>query len=220
MPKGFTENEKTLIREQLLSEGYKQFSAYGLRKTTIGGLARAVNISTGAFYQFYESKEALLMDVIELAEQRFRQEMLAVLDRPGPSPRARLYAVFKSAFDLLKTTPILQFFSGSDYDLLFRRVPPDKLREHLDSDKLFFRDLFVRCIDAGIPISVQPEEAVALMYPLVLAVMHAEDFGQTEIDSGVDRLLELLAAYFLGEVELQLQEGCFAVFDANQGNYA
>jgi AcrR family transcriptional regulator len=220
MPRGFTENEKTLIREQLLSEGYKQFSAYGLRKTTIGGLASAVNISTGAFYLFYESKEALFMDVVELAEQRFRQEMLAVLERPGPSPRARMFAIFKSAFDLLKTTPILQFFSGSDFDVLFRRVPPDKLREHLASDKLFFRELFIRCQDAGIPIAVQPEEAVELMYPLVLSVMHADDFGQMDIGGGIDRLLELLAAYFLGEVDLQLQEPFFAASAADQGNYA
>ena len=74
MPKGFTEHEKELIRKRLLKEGYKQFSAYGLKKTNIEELAEAAKISKGAFYLFYESKEALFMDVVEVAEQRYRQE--------------------------------------------------------------------------------------------------------------------------------------------------
>ena len=88
MPKGFTEHEKELIRKRLLEQGYKQFSAYGLKKTNVEELAEASGISKGAFYLFYESKEALFMDVIELAEERFRQEILAAIDLPGPSPRA------------------------------------------------------------------------------------------------------------------------------------
>ncbi|NTU61928.1 MAG: TetR/AcrR family transcriptional regulator, partial [Chloroflexi bacterium] len=35
MPKGFTEQEKELIRKRLIEQGYKQFSAYGLKKTNI-----------------------------------------------------------------------------------------------------------------------------------------------------------------------------------------
>ena len=65
MPKAFTEQEKELIRKRLLEQGYKQFSAYGLRKTNIEEVASACGISKGAFYLFYPSKEALFMDVVE-----------------------------------------------------------------------------------------------------------------------------------------------------------
>ncbi len=112
MPKGFSEREKELIRTRLVEEGYRQFSAYGLRKTNVEELARAARISKGAFYLFYESKEALFMDAAELAEQRFRQEVVATVDLPGPSPRARLLAVFRKAFDLLHTIPLLQLFTS------------------------------------------------------------------------------------------------------------
>src|SRR5260221_5269003 len=89
MPKGFTEREKDLIRARLIKAGDKQFSAHGLKKTSIEELTEAAKISKGAFYLFYESKEALFMDVAEQAEQRSRQEIFAAIDRPGPSPRAR-----------------------------------------------------------------------------------------------------------------------------------
>lgn len=206
MPKGFTEREKELIRERLLSEGEKQFSAHGLKKTSIEELAQAVRISKGAFYLFYESKEALFMDVAEQIEQRFRREILAAIDLPGPSPRARLWAIFKNAFALVKTIPILRFLTGSDYDLIFRRIPARQLQEHLVNDRLFLNELVARCQKAGIPIQVRPEEIVGLLYPLVLSVMRDDDWGQNLFGGGTDVLLELIAAFCLGEVEIQFAE--------------
>ena len=203
MPKGFTEQEKELIRKRLIEQGYKQFSVYGLKKTNIEELAAAAKISKGAFYLFYDSKEALFMDVVELAEQRYRQELLKAIDRPGPSPRVRLYAIFKQAFALIKAMPILQFFRSSDFELLFRKLPVERLQAHLTRDQAFLVDLVARSRDAGIPIQVEPDEISRLLYPLVLASLHEEDLRLDELNGSVDSLLELIAAFCLGEVALQ-----------------
>jgi AcrR family transcriptional regulator len=204
MPKGFTLQENELIRKRLLEQGYKQFSIYGLKKTNVEELAEAAGISKGAFYNFYASKEALFMDVIELAEERFRKELLAAIHRPGPSPRARLFAIFKQAFTLLKTIPVLRFLTGMDYDLLFRRVPEAKFREHVASDQAFIQELVTRCQAAGIPIQASTEEITGLLYPIVLAILHEGDLGGNTYSGRTDLLLELVAAYCLGEVETQL----------------
>jgi len=207
MPKAFTEQEKELIRKRLLEQGHKQFSAYGLRKTNIEELAEAAGISKGAFYLFYVSKEALFMDVAEQAEIRFRQELLAVVDLPGPSPRARLFTLLHHAFHRVKTIPLLQFLTGSDYDLLLRRVPPETFQEHLANDRVFFDELIARCQNAGIFIRAQPEEIIGLLYPLVMTILHEDEYyGALHLGGGVDVFLELVAAFCLGEVELQLQQ--------------
>ncbi len=203
MPKAFTEYEKDLIGKRLLEQGYKLFSTYGLRKTNIEELAQAAGISKGAFYNFYESKEALFMDVVEQAEVRFRQEVLAMIGLPGPSPRARLLAVLKRAFAIVETMPILQFVTGSDYDLVFRRLPAEKLQEHLASDQAFIEELVARCRDAGMPIRAQPEQIVGLLYPLVVTILHKNDWGGFDFGGSVDLYLELVAAFCLGEVEVQ-----------------
>jgi AcrR family transcriptional regulator len=217
MPKAFSEHERELIGERLVEQGYRLFSAYGLRKTNIEEIAKAAGISKGAFYSFYESKEALFMDVIEQAEIRFRQEILAMIDLPGPSARARLFAILKKAFSLLKTIPILQFLTGSDYDLLFRRMPPEKLQEHLASDRAFFEELIARCQKAGIPIQAPSEQITGLMYPLVLTILHEEDFDPYNFNGSIDLLLELVAAFCLGEVEMQVQKPARPVPDAEEG---
>jgi AcrR family transcriptional regulator len=203
MPKGFTAHEKDLINARLVEQGYKLFAAHGLKKTNVDELASAAGISKGAFYAFYESKEALFMDVMEHAEQRFRGEVLAVVDLPGPTPRARLLAVLQKAFSLLKTIPILQFFTGSDYDVLFRRLPAEKLQEHLASDRLFIEELVSRCRSAGMPIQVSVEELSGLLYALVITRLHEDDFGPNSFSGTVDTLMELIAAFCLGEIAIQ-----------------
>lgn len=206
MPKAFSEQEKGIISQRLLEQGYKLFSAYGLKKTNIEEIAKAAGISKGAFYGFYDSKEELFMDVIEETEVRVRKELLAVIDLPGPSPRARLYQLFKKAVDLFGSLPILKIFSNGDFELLFQRIPNKKLQDHLGSDLGFFEELISRCQDEGIPFQVKADQVVSLFYPLVISILQDADMPQKQLGGNLNVLLELIAAYCVGEVELQLQD--------------
>jgi AcrR family transcriptional regulator len=215
MPKAFTPHEKDLIRHRLLEAGYKQFSAYGLRKTNVDELAQAAGISKGAFYIFFDSKESLFMDVIEMVEERFRLEIFAAIEQPGDSPQARLAVVLKQAFNSAREMPILQFISSSDYDLLFRRMGPGKLQEHIASDQLFVEELVERCRRAGIPIQVPANALIGLLYPLILALLHEGDFTPYKMSGSFDVLLDLVAAYCLGEVQLSIAAN--STFMSSQG---
>jgi AcrR family transcriptional regulator len=204
VPKAFTDHERKIIGERLVEQGYRLFATYGLKKTSIDELAAAASISKGAFYLFYESKEALFMDVMERAELDFRREVLAVVDAPGPSPRARLLAVFKTAFSVWRTVPVLKLFTSGDYELLYRRFPPEKLQEHLRADQGFIDELIARCQEAGIPITAPVDQITGLMYAIVFASMHEGDLGPQGFPSqAMDHLLELVAAFCLGEVTLE-----------------
>src|SRR5262245_47292798 len=127
MPRAFTDAERQQITRRLLEAGHKQFTAYGLKKTSVEELAAAAGISKGAFYLFYASKEALLLDLMEQAEARHRQEILAVVDAPGLSARDRLRTVLKRASTIWETFPILQLFARGDDAFL----PPQLLRGKL-----------------------------------------------------------------------------------------
>ncbi len=204
MPKAFTEHEKQIITSRLLEAGRKQFTAHGLHKTNVAELAEAASISKGAFYLFYESKEALFMDVAEEVEKEFRQILLAAIDQPGPTPRARLFNLFKLAFDSLKTIPLLTIFSSGDYHRLARRVPAEKIQSHLGADQNFMTELAARCRQAGIPIQLGPEQIIGLLFPLVLAKLREDDFAPGIFPNSLDALLELAAACCLGEIQLQV----------------
>ncbi len=207
MPKPFSEEERALIRERLMEQGNAQFSHFGLKKTSVEELAKAAGISKAAFYLFFESKESLFMDVVERAEEQYRKEVLAVIEQPLPestaeSQRARLVAALRKAFTLWKTISILQFFTRSDYEWVSHRISLEKIQEHTANDQKFIEDLIATCRANGIMIQRQAEEVSGMMYIIFLTILHEDDFGPGGLTAAIEQLLELVAAFCLGEVEI------------------
>jgi AcrR family transcriptional regulator len=205
MTRSFSTQEKDEIRKRILDLGLKHFSTYGFKKTNVDEIARAAGISKGAFYRFYKSKELLFMDVIEELEIKGREEIMKTIGLPGSTPRARLYAILKKAFDLFGELPILHLFSAGDFGMLMHQIPAEKFREHIASDQGFFDQLLNACRDAGIPVVVGSEEMVNLLYPLVTSFLLETGSGGNRLTTSLDGNLELIAAYCLGEVKLECQ---------------
>src|SRR5262245_2682512 len=93
MPKGFTDREKAMIRASLLERGRELFAAHGLRKTNVEELTRAVGISKGAFYLFFESKEHLFFELLQQYEASFQATLLERIARDDLPPRERMRAL-------------------------------------------------------------------------------------------------------------------------------
>lgn len=74
MPRAFTAVEKETIRDRLIQAGRACFLRYGLKKTTIEDAVQPAGIAKSSFYLFFESKEALYVEVI-------MAEMPAMMDR-------------------------------------------------------------------------------------------------------------------------------------------
>ena len=200
MPKPFSEQEKQIIQQRLLIKGHELFGKYGLKKVNVEELAKAANISKGAFYQFFESKEALFMDVVEEVEKKYRVQLLEEIDLPGSSPHTRFRSILEKSLSLWQEIPLLQFFASSDYDLLLRRIPTDRLQSHFASDQLFIEQFVAHCLEAGIPLKVNAGRFMNLLYTLLLVVMHRNDFGEGVLDETFDLMLDMITAYCLGEI--------------------
>ena len=134
------------------------------------------------------------MDVVEQAEQQFRQAVLAVVDRPGPSPRARLFAVLHKALTYGR-----RFLScrSSPRRVRFARAQDSggKLQEHLLSDRDVRHRIDRSLPSAGHPHPGLPEQIDGLLHAIFFTSLHEDDFGPTGVDrqhrivAGTDRRL-------------------------------
>ena len=75
----FTEKEITDIRAKLFEAAGKFASTLGMRKTTVDDLCAHAGISKGAFYKFYDSKEALFFEILELWHTRIYGKALEII---------------------------------------------------------------------------------------------------------------------------------------------
>jgi len=74
MPRPFTDAEKATIREKLMETGRACFLRFGLKKTTVEDLVKPAGIAKASFYLFFDSKEALFVEL-------FMEEMPAMMER-------------------------------------------------------------------------------------------------------------------------------------------
>lgn len=83
-----TKGEET--RAAILERAFASASQVGLEGLTIGGLADEVGLSKSGLFAHFDSKEALQLQVLETAAERFVETVVApALKEPRGEPRVR-----------------------------------------------------------------------------------------------------------------------------------
>jgi AcrR family transcriptional regulator len=177
MPRAFSEQEKDAIRAALLEQGRAFLATYGIRKTSVENLTDGVGISKGAFYLFFPSKEELFFTIFEQFEADYQEQLLRLAARPAPSPRLRLREFFRHAFGLWRSSPLFRHFGPDDYNLLLRRLPPERVAAALDSDERFAARLLALWQADGLNLHMEPAAFTALSRSLFFVSMHADEIG-------------------------------------------
>src|SRR3712207_4489621 len=139
MPRGFSARERGRIRESLLEQGRRLLGTFGIKKTNVEDLTRAVGISKGAFYLFYSSKEELFYEVLSRWEEEYHDELLGAAVRSGVAPRQQVEEFLRAAFSRWKRHPLFTRFDPEEYEHLLRKLPEDKIEANLRKDEALDR---------------------------------------------------------------------------------
>ena len=198
MPRGFTEREKSAIRESLISTGRELFTLHGLKKTSIDELARAAGISKGAFYIFYDSKEALLIEIIEQFEDAYFNRVLESIASVASAGRNEITHVIKRMIIDWQTDPMFKHLGRDEIELLLRKLPPEKIQAALRDDIVFAEQMIAAWEQVGLRVACGPEMLASLLRALFFVTLHQEDFVQSVYPAMIDTLVELVAGYLTG----------------------
>lgn len=166
MPRAFTEAERAAIRARIVSSMRRSLVGGGARRTPISALTRAAGISKGAFYQFFESKEAVVAAVLLEAEAELRAQLVAAVDADDP-----LRTVLSILFSAVAGHPMLAFLADpEEFAWLTRGVSPERLASARADDDRFFTELLVSLKAVG-AVDPQVDPAVfAGLAPAALAL--------------------------------------------------
>lgn len=197
MPKGFSEREKALIRAAFSAKGRELFSMHGLAKTNIADLSRAAGVSKGAFYLFYDSKEALFFDLLEQFEASYKAAMLQAIADQQLTPAERMRTLLRDAIAVLHSAPLFAQFSGEEYERLARKLPPERLHAHLQADQTFAAEFIATWQSVGVEIRVSPELLTGLLRALFVLAMHKKDIGSSVHTQVIEASIDMLASYLM-----------------------
>lgn len=193
MARAFNQQEKEMIRSLLLERGREYFSLYGLKKTSIEELTRAAGIAQGTFYNFYKSKEELYFDIVEEEEKVLQKRLAENLDRVQITAES-LKSFFVHAFNLVDQNPILKrMYMGDEYQLLIRKISPDRIKVHMERDTRTLLPLIVHWQQQGIMVKTKPEAVVGLFRALFTITLHKKEIGEQYYPDTIELLAELIA---------------------------
>lgn len=143
MPKKFSDNEREYIKKRLKDEAMKCMITYGIKKTSVDELVKRVNIPKGTFYLFYESKELLFFDLINDLHEEIQKKLLNRI--AAFTEKITVDQLTELLFDIyneVNNTGLLSVLLNGDMELLIRRLPEDKVKEHLEHDNFSMEQLF------------------------------------------------------------------------------
>ena len=142
MSRAFNEEEKEAIRKKLITEGRVLFERYGLKKTNVAEIADAAGIAKGSFYNFYNSKEELFIDVLDGFEGEMQQELIAQITGMNLSRKEMLKELLGFLFEKQYENPLMEIMMNEKrMQEIMTKIPEDKLARFLDRDERMVRQL-------------------------------------------------------------------------------
>ncbi len=170
----FTDYETQQIREALLAQARHCAVTLGVRKTSVDQLTKAVGISKGSFYKFYESKELLFVAVLEsIHAELYEVADCSLKKNAGLSPVERATAAILAVCRRMSDTGVMTFIEN-DVAALLKWLPEKVKAEHYHDDETHIRAL----LEAN---ALTPkggaELATATVRGLILTISHKEQIG-------------------------------------------
>ncbi|MGQ3330305.1 TetR/AcrR family transcriptional regulator [Halorubrum sp. FL23] len=102
----FTEQDRERIRAQLISAGSDLFTRHGFDRTRVSDITEAVGIGTSTFYQFFDSKDDLYVEVL-LEQRNALEEEIASAVNAVETPREEVQALLKTTLREVRENPLI-----------------------------------------------------------------------------------------------------------------
>jgi len=133
MARSFSERERETIKQDLIEACKQCWTRYGYHKTGVRELAELAGISSGAFYQFFTSKEMLFVATAESFQtdlvEIFHHNMRAYPGKRGVAESLKAIAAELSGASWLSAM-------WDEWPTIVRKLPPNYVEEDFQRDAL------------------------------------------------------------------------------------
>ena len=192
MARSFTEREKENIRRSLQEACKQSWTQYGYKKTSVDDLCRQTGISKGAFYLFFESKEALFCEVLCSVQEQICRAASEVIEKHRD--KHGVAEALKLIYREYDKNNFLYESDSTDFTILMNRLSEEqakKIQESSDmSRQLFVNQPCLKCkVDADLAMSVIYSLIMNIRNRDILPYHHLETFDFM-IDHLADSLYE------------------------------
>jgi AcrR family transcriptional regulator len=192
--RGFSDEERDRIHDELVAAGRTLFAKYGLQKTTISDLTEDVGIGRSTFYRFFDSKEDLYIAALEAEGDAVSQRLADEGVTDGDDPQVVVERFLKFLFDEIETNPLVrQLITSGELDRL-RDHRTETEREADRQDDIEAIRAFIDPFFEGAEIRGEDPDLIASAIAAIpYLALHEDDIGSERYPAVRDFVVETFA---------------------------
>lgn len=192
MARGFSEREKETVKKSLQEACKQRWTQYGYKKTSVDELCKQVGISKGAFYLFFESKEALFCEVLCSVQEQICHSASEIINK-----RKNKYGIaeaLKLIYREYDKNNFLYDSNSTDFTILTNKLSEEQSKKMEESN---YRSKQLFLSQSDLKFKVDPDMAMSVIYSLIMNIKnkdillrnHMETFDFM-VESLIDSLCE------------------------------
>ncbi len=169
MARSFTEREKENIKRSLQEACKRSWTQFGYKKTSVDDLCRQAGISKGAFYLFYESKEALFCEVLCSVQGQICNAASEVIEKH--KDKHGIAKALKLVYQEYDKNNFLYDSSSTDFINLMNRLSEEQVKKIEESNHMS-KQLFIS--QPYLKLKVDANLALSVIYSLIMNVKNKD----------------------------------------------
>lgn len=177
MAQPFTPEQRSAIRERLLTSARRHAIDDGPERTSLETLTSEAGISKSSFYKFFESKEALFLEVASQWEQGILSHMLKSLEHAQGDSKTRVASMVIALFSEIQRMGIARFLREDMPALTASQDEACRKAHFLSSSRRIFDEL--KQIDGKMRFTTDDSVVLSVIELLYLSVLNINDVGDT-----------------------------------------
>ncbi|MET8864917.1 TetR/AcrR family transcriptional regulator [Nonomuraea sp. NPDC004580] len=194
MPPAFSAAEKARITRLLLDNGLKLFTTQGLRKTSLEDLVAGTGIAKSTFYVFFDSKEALYLELMLAQMAEVKSRVIDGALREESETRAGLRAFLHATLAELDGNPLYGrlMTHPEEMEAVVRKLDEERVTSAPDNPVTALAAYLTEHSDdlAG----DDPEVIVGVLQAVLMMPLHRDRLARPDLYPKVlDRLIDIVA---------------------------
>ena len=169
MAKSFTEREKENIKRSLQEACKQSWSQYGYKKTSVDDLCRQVGISKGAFYLFFESKEALFCEVLCSVQEQICNAASEVIEKH--KDKYGVAEAIKLIYREYDNNNFLYHSDSTDFTVLMNKLSEEQAKKIEESNHMS-QQIFLK--QPYFKFTVHADLVLSVIYSLIMNIKNKD----------------------------------------------
>ena len=176
-------------KQELLKTAYEMFITKGYENTSVDDIINAAGIAKGTYYYYFETKEAMLEDVIGMMIEAEAEAAAGVLEAPIPIPQ-KVVGIIASFRLEENEQPIVDTINRPENVLMHNKLN----RRIIDVVVPLLSEVIEEGVNEGIFDCDNIPERVRMILIVSNTLFEDTDFTERDIDVFIDLTEKLLGA--------------------------